>query len=134
MVALPERDTVARPRNLPPALDKIEIALPATFRAPPGKRARLIGPEGEEIEISEVVFQLLRQVIGYLEQGKEITIVPCNPELSTQEAADLLKVSRPYLIKLLELGELPYRKVGKHRRVRYEDVISYKEKRFNGYV
>lgn len=60
------------------------------------------------------------------EAGRGVTIIPENAELTTFEAADVLKVSRPYLIKLLEEGAIPYRKVGKHRRIRMEDVMAYK--------
>ena len=60
--------------------------------------------------------------------GRGISLVPENAELTTVQAAEVLKVSRPYLIKLLSEGAIPYRKVGKHRRVRMEDVMAFKDR------
>jgi excisionase family DNA binding protein len=94
-----------------------------------GSQAKLVGANGEEIRIAEAVYQVLRQAVHAMESGKAISIVPHDQELTTQQAADILNVSRPYLIKLLEQGEIPYIKVGTHRRVRYQDLITYKQQR-----
>lgn len=94
-----------------------------------GLQPRLIGSGGEEILLPESVYNALRQVIHAMASGKAITIVPRDREMTTQEAADFLNVSRPYLIKLLEQGEIPYTMVGKHRRICSQDVLAYKQQR-----
>jgi excisionase family DNA binding protein len=69
---------------------------------------------------------LLAQVLDALGQGQGVVIIPKEVELTTQQAADMLNVSRPYLIGLLESGKIPYRKVGRHRRITYEALMEYK--------
>jgi excisionase family DNA binding protein len=67
-------------------------------------------------------------ILGAMASGQGITLIPENAELTTVQAADILNVSRPFLIRLLEEGAIPYRKVGKHRRIRAEDVMNYKQR------
>lgn len=94
-----------------------------------GSQPKLVGANGEEITIPESVYQVLRQAVHAMASGKVISIVIQERELTTQQAADFLNVSRPYLIKLLEQGEIPYIMVGTHRRIRFDDLMKYKQQR-----
>lgn len=91
--------------------------------------AKLVGTDGEEIVIPESVYFVLRHVIHLMASGRAVSLVPLEHELTTQEAADLLNVSRPFLVKLLEQRKIPYIKVGSHRRIRFEDLMAYKQQR-----
>jgi excisionase family DNA binding protein len=92
-------------------------------------QAKLVGANGEKINIPEPIYQVLLQVVHAMASGKAIYIIPQQQELTTQQAAEFLNVSRPYLIKLLEQGEIPHIKVGSHRRVRFDDLMNYKQQR-----
>ena len=81
----------------------------------------------EKIKVPLTALKLLAQVLKATGQGKPVSIVPIATELTTQAAAELLGCSRPHLVKLLETGKIPFTKVGKHRRVKYEDVFGYKK-------
>ena len=80
---------------------------------------------GEFITIPKKALNLLAVIIQNMAEGKTISIIPSHSELSTQQAADMLHVSRPYFIKLLEMGKIPFLKVGSHRRVLLKDVKAY---------
>lgn len=109
-------------------LARIVAARKAKTRKPP--QPRLVGPGGEEIPLPEPMFHLLARMAEVLARGDAVTIVPVGQELTTQQAADLLNVSRQYLIRLLDANELPFSRTGgKHRRLRIEDVLAYKAKR-----
>lgn len=93
--------------------------------------------ENPEIEIEETAdririplraLKLLAQILKTTSQGKPISIVPVATEMTTQAAAELLGCSRPHFVKLLEKGEISFVKIGKHRRVKYQDVMKYKKK------
>jgi|SRR5579885_3673681 len=89
----------------------------------------LLGPDAERIELPAPVLEALKLIIDFLARGQSIMLVPHDKELTSQEAADILNVSRPHLIKLLDRGELPFHRVGNHRRLKIEDVIAYRERR-----
>lgn len=79
-----------------------------------------------EVAIPEIAFRILETILDELAQGHAVALSLVDQEVSTQKSADLLNVSRPYLIKLLESGKIPFRKVGTHRRVRLADLLEYK--------
>ncbi|MBV8882948.1 MAG: helix-turn-helix domain-containing protein [Chroococcidiopsidaceae cyanobacterium CP_BM_RX_35] len=98
-------------------MDKVEL------------RVQVIDAEQvQPLELPAVTVALLMDILQLMAAGRGVTLIPKNAELTTVEAAGVLNVSRPFLIKLLEQGQIPCRKVGKHRRVRMEDIIAYKAK------
>ncbi|MCM3661356.1 helix-turn-helix domain-containing protein [Georgenia satyanarayanai] len=97
---------------------------------PPEPRYFLAGAEaGDMVELTPDVHAMLRQIIDAIGRGQAVTIAPTNHILTTQEAADILGVSRPTVIKLLDGGEIPFEKVRTHRRIRLGDLLEYRENR-----
>ncbi|MEN9297321.1 helix-turn-helix domain-containing protein [Aquirufa novilacunae] len=85
----------------------------------------------EKIKVPLKALKLLATILKATSQGKPISIVPIATEMTTQAASEMLGCSRPHLISLLENGEIPFIKVGKHRRIKYEDVIKYKDQMYS---
>ncbi|HHS83533.1 MAG TPA: helix-turn-helix domain-containing protein [Gammaproteobacteria bacterium] len=89
---------------------------------------RLLDGE-EEITVPVAAIKMLVDILNQMAKGNAISMVPIHAELTTQQAADFLNVSRPYLVKLLEGEEIPYHKVGVRRKVFFKDLMEYKTKR-----
>ena len=94
---------------------------------PEAKRAR-VQLDGNDVILPRQALVLLRELLVEMAQGNAVTIVPTHAELTTQEAANILNVSRPHLVKLLEEGTIPFSKTGTHRRIRYQDLMSYRDR------
>lgn len=90
----------------------------------------LSGPTaGDQVEIPSEVYEVLVKAVEAMRRGLAVTLTPRSMTLTTQQAADLLGVTRPTLVKLLDSGRIPFEKPGTHRRVKLEDVLSFKERR-----
>lgn len=90
--------------------------------------AALRAPDGSERPIPNEIFEVLEQVADALANGSGVTVAPNDMQMTTQQAADFLGVSRPTLIKYLEDGTIPYEKRGRHRRVLLRDVVEFKDR------
>ncbi len=91
--------------------------------------AMLLGPDEQQLELPPSVRRLLGRLVVELADGHAVSITTHRADLTTQEAADLLNVSRPFLVKLLEVGKIPFYRVGNRRRVRLSDALAYRERR-----
>lgn len=94
-----------------------------------GSEAQLIGPTGKVRKLPGPVYDLLVQILKDLSEGASVAILQERDGLTTVQASRLLGMSRQFFVNLLEKGEIPYHKVGTHRRVYFDDLMAYKEKR-----
>lgn len=113
---------------LPPA-DMEQMLQLATFLQHHAEPAGLVGPDGQQVSLPLEVYEVLVRVVDAMKAGKAITVAPLEQRLTTQQAADLLGISRPTLIKLLDENEIPHEKPGRHRRIRLSDVLAYRDRR-----
>ncbi len=119
----------------PEVAEEAKVALralaPLQRRRQPSRpiRVRAEG-EGKDVTVTmpRTAFEHLLEILGQMANGNAVTIVPVHAELTTQQAADMLNVSRPYLVQLLESEQIPYRKVGTHRRIKAADLIAYRQR------
>lgn len=92
-------------------------------------QVKLVASNGEEILIPESVYNLLGQIVRAMASGQAVSIVTHNRELTVHQAADLLNVSRSFIVKLLDEGAIPYIEVGSRRRILFQDLMTYKQQR-----
>ncbi len=109
-------------RALAPFLGRSKRRSPEITVRPEGGGAA----EQESISVPREAFELFLKILEQMALGNAVTVVPIHAELTTQEAANLLNVSRPFLIGLLDQGKIPFHKVGTHRRIRFKDLLEYK--------
>lgn len=126
---------IERRASVEPSAEDVELARESERviqrYEPHGRTAKIqvvTATDEERLPLPESALRLIEEAIHRIAQGQAVVLSVEEEEMTTQQAADLLSVSRPYLIGLLESGEMPFRKVGKHRRIRRRDVLAYKEK------
>jgi excisionase family DNA binding protein len=125
MDSLLDRDNLLVPTESDSELAKTASR---TLARAKGQSVKVTLDDGKELELPKAITELLVRVLTELSSGNMVSIMPVHAELTTQEAANHLNVSRPFLIKLLESGQLPFHKVGSHRRVKYEDLKAFMAK------
>lgn len=117
-----------------PTTEEIEaaaVAARALANVPGGRKLLVSDDSGKSqasVELPASLFKTLVKVLAQIGNGNTVAVIPIQAELTTQQAADLLNVSRPHLIKLLEQGDIKHHMAGTHRRVRAQDVLNYKAK------
>jgi excisionase family DNA binding protein len=121
-----------RPDTVVPSVRDAELATTSSrilSRSLPSEEFRVkLEPTGEVLILPESVRRLLTHLLTEMSHGNAVTLIPMHSEMTTQEAADYLNVSRPYVVKLIETRALPHHKVGTHRRIRFSDLRTYKER------
>jgi excisionase family DNA binding protein len=114
-----------------PPQDLEEMLNLARFLETHSSEAMLLGPDGQQIPLPREAYDVLRRVVEAMEHGASVIIEPIDRQLTTQQAADLLGVSRNTLVRLLDENELPFERLGqsRHRRLRLRDVLAYRDRK-----
>jgi excisionase family DNA binding protein len=118
--------TVVQPVSIPEAQEAQIRDLRRTLQS---GGAKLVGPNGQETAIPPAIRDLFLAILNNLQSGNAISIVPEHRDLTTQRAANMLGVSRPFLVGLVEAGSVPFHMVGRHRRIYLRDLLDYKRRR-----
>lgn len=118
---VPEHDSDAQIIDFAARLD-------AVGKEPPQERPALVTADGQRLEIPEGLLDVLRFVAEALAEGRGVRVAPMDALLTTQQAAEFLGVSRPTLVSILERGEIPMDKPGRHRRVKLQDLVEYQDR------
>ncbi len=122
LVELPTEETAREAQQAHRGLSRLSAA------AERHVRLEVDGAEHASVTVPRAAFDLFLEILGQMANGNAVTIVPVHAELTTQQAADLLNVSRPHLVSLLKSAALPFRMVGTHRRVLFADLAAYRQK------
>lgn len=120
-----ERDPIVAPEEERDTIASIEEYLESKR----GRSAKLVGPGKDGVPIPSALRRVLVAAARQLAEGNGVSILPVMAEVTTQQAADLLNVSRPFVVGLLDKGEIPFHKVGTHRRIRLKDLLAFKRRR-----
>lgn len=121
--------TLTKHEPVTPTVDDVRLAKASSRRLAPFLNRNLnvrIAETDERVELPAIAVRLLVDLLSAMAEGNAVTLIPIHAELTTQQAADLLGMSRPFLIKQLEDGVIPFRKIGTHRRVLFSDLMKYK--------
>ena len=112
------------------SIDQLSAALHGVIRAKKRRAGKclLVTSEGDKLPIPATLFYLLEQTASLLSRGMLVAIMPEGSKITTQQAADLLNMSRQYVVRLCSDGKIPFEWVGRHRRLKVEDVIVFKER------
>jgi excisionase family DNA binding protein len=125
---------MATPATLPEIISAAGegLELRAVARALEGHQAVLLDTENHRVSLPDPVYRVLFHALRFLERGEGVLILPSSQELTTQDAANMVGVSRQYIVQLLEEGRIPFHKVGTHRRIYLRDLLEYRKQRDAG--
>lgn len=112
----------------PSFINKSELRRLTVAFAEPG-HVKLIDDQGNQTEIPEEIFQHLARIVRLMNEGRAVVMMPVDEKFTTQAAANYLGVSRQHLVDLLEAGEIAFHKAGTHRRIAFNDLLEYEDKR-----